>query len=192
MRGRRRTLLACVVVAVVAAHRAFADERVDITATDGVQLIGHLTGTQGPGVVLVLGPGGDVRTLEAPATIIAARGFRVLRFGLRGSGDSEGLANSTAVERDVEGAFRYMIGRKIRPTYLVTAASSAAAAVLVAARVSAAAVVIVGSPPAMLSSSAQMRIATIPGELTGAGVPEALALELHTLTQIPAEHAEIR
>ena len=192
MRGARRTLIACVLVAIVAALPVFADERVDITATDGVQLIGHLAGRHGPGVVLVPGPDGDVPTLEGPATIIAARGFRVLRFDLRGRGDSDGPADSTAIERDVEGAFRYMIGRKIRPTYLVSAASSASAAVLVATRVSAAAVVIVGSPLALPSPSAPMHIETMPGELTGTLVPEVLALKLHELAPPPAEAAGVR
>ncbi len=187
---RRRTRLAGLLVAVVAALPAFADERVDITATDGVQLIGHLAGTHGPGVVLVPGPDGDGRTLEGPATIVAARGFRVLRFDLRGHGDSDGPADPAAIERDAEGAFRYMIGRKIRPTYLVSAATSAAAAAAVAARVSADAIVIVGSPVAMPSLPAPVRIVTMPGELSGTLVPGVLALELHKLAQPPAEDAE--
>ncbi|MEO6029197.1 MAG: alpha/beta fold hydrolase [Candidatus Binatia bacterium] len=192
MRGRRRTLLACVLAAVVAPLPAFADERVDITATDGVQLIGHLSGTHGPGVVLVPGSDGEARTLEGPASTLAARGFRVLRFDLRGRGDSDGPADSTAIERDVEGAFRYMIGRKIRPTYLVSAASSAAAAMLVATRVSAAAVVLVGTPPALPSPSAGVRIETISGELTGTGVPDVLARLLQRREQPPGDDAENR
>src|SRR6185295_6778613 len=79
---RRRAVLrlaaAAAVLAVAVAARA--DERVDITATDGVQLIGELAGATGPGVVLVSAEHATRDTWKVAAQAIAARGFRTLRF----------------------------------------------------------------------------------------------------------------
>jgi pimeloyl-ACP methyl ester carboxylesterase len=125
-----------------------ADERVDITAMDGAQLIGDLAGTSGPGVVLVHGQRHDRRVWEAAAHAIAARGFRTLRFDLRGHGDSNGSADVTARERDVEGAFRYLLARKIRPVFLVGEGIGGTAALIAATRVPVAGVVALALPPA--------------------------------------------
>ncbi len=192
MRARRRAWLACLLLSALVALPAGADERVDITATDGVQLIGQLAGTHGPGVIFVPGPEQDIDSWAGPAALVAARGFRVLRFDLRGHGESDGPADPTAVEHDVEGAFRYVIGRKIRPVYLVGTETSAAAAVAVAARVPAAAVVVVGRPPTLASPSAPVRVETMPGEISGSVVPEVLALRLLKLEQSPAPAVELR
>lgn len=134
------------VLAVVAEARGSADERVDITATDGVQLIGELAGTSGPGVVLAPGEHHDRRVWEAAAGAIAARGFRTLRFDLRGQGDSAGSVDAAASDRDVEGALRYLLGRKIRPVFLVGEGIGGTASLIVARRVPVAGVVVLGAP----------------------------------------------
>jgi pimeloyl-ACP methyl ester carboxylesterase len=86
-----RALVAALVLGLglaVTIGYGLADERVDITATDGVQLIGQLAGTSGPGVVLVPGPEPDTRAWEAAASAIAAAGFRVLLHDRRNTGAS--------------------------------------------------------------------------------------------------------
>jgi pimeloyl-ACP methyl ester carboxylesterase len=149
---------------VAVASAAIADERVDITATDGVQLIGDLAGTTGPGVVLAPLEHTTREAWEGTARAIAARGFRTLRFDLRGHGASSGSVDLAAADRDVEGAFRYLLGRKIRPVFLVGAGISGTAALVVATRVPAAGVVTVSSPPAYegLDGAAAARALTVP------------------------------
>jgi alpha-beta hydrolase superfamily lysophospholipase len=162
---------------LVIAVPAAADERVDITATDGVQLIGHLSGASGPGVVLVRDPARESRDVTGTAQSLAKRGFRVLRFDLRGHGESEGAADPATVDRDAEGAFRYLVGRKIRPVYLVGEGASGAPAVAVATRVAAPRVVVVGASSAP-PSPAGVRVETLPGDLTSDRVMEVVATRL--------------
>jgi pimeloyl-ACP methyl ester carboxylesterase len=161
-------------VLLVAAVPVAADERVDITATDGVQLIGHLSGASGPGIVLVRDPARESRDAAGAAAALAERGFRVLRFDLRGHGESEGAPDATAVARDAEGAFRYLVGRKIRPVYLVGEGASGPPVVAVAARVAAACVVVMGGSSPLPSATGSC-IATLPGDLAGDDVVDALA-----------------
>jgi pimeloyl-ACP methyl ester carboxylesterase len=161
------------IAAFVAAAAVGADERVDITATDGVQLVGHLSGTSGPGVVLVRDPARTSREWAEAAEAIAKRGFRVLRVDLRGHGDSEGAADAATVDRDAEGAFRYVIGRKIRPVFLVGEGASGAAVIAVAGRVGAGGVVVLGSSEPSPALSA-LRIETLAGDLASAPVQNAL------------------
>jgi alpha-beta hydrolase superfamily lysophospholipase len=121
------------VLAVLAAVGAGAAERVDVTAMDGVQLIAELYGTSGAGVVLVVAA--DADHWKTAADAIAARGFRVLRVDLRGQGSSAGAVDLGAADRDVEGAYRYVLGRKIRPVFLLGTEATASAMRAVAARV---------------------------------------------------------
>ena len=152
MTRRRRTtgglIFALCFGVVLLPASARPDERVDITAMDGVQLIGELAGTSGPGVVLAHGENGDRRTWEGVSRTLASRGFRVLRFDLRGHGDSAGERDFTASDRDVEGAYRYLLGRKIRPVFLVGAGVGGTAALVVATRVPVEGVVTISAPVA--------------------------------------------
>lgn len=125
------------------------DERVDVTAMDGTQLIAELGGTTGPGVVLVPGADGDRRRWQSLADRIVAAGFRVLRVDLRGHGESSGAIDLGASDRDVEGAYRYLLGRKIRPVWLVGADVGGAASLIVATRVPVAGVIALGNPLAV-------------------------------------------
>jgi pimeloyl-ACP methyl ester carboxylesterase len=177
VRGLRARIAVGVLLVTALVVPVAADERVDITATDGVQLIGRLSGTSGPGVVLVRDPTRESRDAAAAAEALAQRGFRVLRFDLRGHGESEGAVGVRQIERDAEGAFRYLVGRKIRPVYLVAEGASGPPVINVGTRVAAARVVLVGSPAA-LPSAGGMRVETVPGDLASDAVVDALAAAL--------------
>lgn len=122
------------------------DERVQFTATDGVQLIGHLYGTHGPGVILGHMYPADQRSWAPFAQTLAGAGFRVLTFDCRGYGESEGAKQVAEIDRDMEGAYRYLVGRKMRPVFLVGASMSGTAALLTASRVPVAGVVTLSAP----------------------------------------------
>ena len=181
MSGARRTLVAGVAVAIAIVGAAVADERVDITATDGVQLIGELAGASGPGVVLIPAEHTTRDAWKATAQALAARGFRILRFDLRGTGESSGAVDLAAADRDVEGAFRYLLARKIRPVFLVGAGVGGTAALVAAGRVPAAGVVIASAPDAAhgLDGAAARRALTTPVRVAddwGTGAAHGVAI----------------
>lgn len=148
VRPRAAVGIAFMLLAIIAGVPARADERVDVTAMDGVQLIGELGGTAGPGVVLVHGARADRNRWAAVARALVARGYRTLRIDLRGHGESGGAVDLTAADRDVEGAYRYLLGRKIRPVFLVGEGVGGSAALVVASRVPVAGVATLGRQPA--------------------------------------------
>jgi pimeloyl-ACP methyl ester carboxylesterase len=141
-----RGLLAALALVVVAGGAGAAAERVQFTATDGVQLVGHLDGTEGPGVVFGHMYPADQTSWSAFAHATAAEGFRTLTFDFRGYGESQGTKDVSVIDRDMEGAYRYLLGRKIRPVILVGASMGGTAALIVAARVPVAGVVTLSSP----------------------------------------------
>ena len=139
--------VACVSV-VALATLSHADERVQITATDGVQLVGHLAGREGPGIVFGHMYPADQRSWTAFAEEMANAGFRTLTFDFRGYGESGGEKDIAAIDRDMEGAYRFLIGRKIRPVYLVGASMGGTAALIVASRVPVAGLATLSAPVA--------------------------------------------
>ena len=147
-RGAIPTSVMVTLVALLVAVPAGAadDERVPITATDGVQLVGHLYGTRGPGIVLAHMYPADQRSWTATAEELARSGYRVLTFDFRGYGESGGGKDIAAIDRDMEGAYRYLVGRKIRPIVLAGASMGGTAALIVASRVPVAAVVTLSAP----------------------------------------------
>jgi pimeloyl-ACP methyl ester carboxylesterase len=162
--ARRRLLRRAAVVAALAFLPAIvAAEPVDITATDGVQLRGDLAGTGGPGVVLVQSAARDRAVWDATAEALVARGFRVLRFDLRSRGGSGGTAAAVASERDVDGAYRYVVGRKIRPVLLVGEGDGGRAALAVAMRLPVAGLVLVGMPEIGTASDVRVPVLRLPG-----------------------------
>ena len=139
----------CAAVLLIASHAVPADdsgERVEITATDGVQLRGHLYGTRGPGVVLGHMYPADQTSWTATARELAAAGYRCLTFDFRGYGESGGTKEVAAIDRDMEGAYRYLVGRKIQPIVLAGASMGGTAALIVASRVPVAGVITLSSP----------------------------------------------
>ena len=160
--------------AFASAWPSHADERVDVTAMDGVQLIAELAGTHGPGIVMVHDAGADRGAWRDAAAAVVARGYRVLRVDLRGRGESSGTADLGLADRDVEGAYRYLLGRKIRPVFLVADGATARAALAVAGRVPTAGVVLVGARAAESDSSAAVRMLRI-DDVTSVTARERLA-----------------
>jgi pimeloyl-ACP methyl ester carboxylesterase len=132
----------------LAAVASRADERVQITATDGTQLVGHLDGHEGPGIVFAHTYRADQRSWTAFAVEMANAGFRTLTFDFRGYGESGGDRDVAAADRDMEGAYRFLLGRKIRPVFLVGASMGGTAALIVAARVPVAGVATLSAPVA--------------------------------------------
>lgn len=165
---RRIALFLGVLGLVAGTLLADAGERVDVTAMDGVQLIAELDGASGPGVVLVPDAGEDASAWQPAASAVAERGFRVLRLDLRGRGASDGAVDLAAADRDVEGAARYLLGRKIRPLFLVGKGATATAVARVAARVPTAGVVLVGAGGAPEIAAPVLRLESIadPGALS--------------------------
>jgi pimeloyl-ACP methyl ester carboxylesterase len=146
---RARGLAALVVVLLLVASLAVAaddGERVQITATDGVQLSGRLYGMRGPGIVLGHMYPADQSSWTATGRELAAAGYRCLTFDFRGYGESGGTKDNAAIDRDMEGAYRYLVGRKIQPIFLVGASMGGTAALIVASRVPVAGVITLSAP----------------------------------------------
>lgn len=168
--ARRRTVRGALAAMLIAAlgltagvQRGHADERLEITATDGVQLVGHLEGTEGPGVVFGHMYPADQRSWTAFARETAAAGFRTLTFDFRGYGESGGTKDIAAIDRDMEGAYRVLLGRKIRPIYLVGASMGGTAALIVAARVPVAGVATLSAPVAFRGLDATPALPKVAG-----------------------------
>jgi len=140
--------VACVLAVTAATAWAADGERVQITATDGVQLTGTLYGTRGPGVVLGHMYPADQRSWSGFAAELSGAGYRVLTFDFRGYGESGGSKDIGAIDRDMDGAYRYLVGRKIQPIVLGGASMGGTAALIVAARVRVAGVVTLSAPVA--------------------------------------------
>jgi pimeloyl-ACP methyl ester carboxylesterase len=142
----RSALLAVLSALVAGGCTASGDDRVQFTATDGVQLVGHLDGARGPGIVFAHSRRTDQRSWRAFADETAAAGFRTLTFDFRGYGESGGEQDVGTVDRDLEGAYRYLVGRKIRPIFLVGASMGGTAVLLVGARVPVAGIATLSAP----------------------------------------------
>jgi pimeloyl-ACP methyl ester carboxylesterase len=144
---RRRAALVAVLGALLAGGcAAGGDDRVQFTATDGAQLVGHLDGARGPGIVFAHSRRTDQRGWRGFARETAAAGFRTLTFDFRGYGESGGEQDLGTVDRDLEGAYRYLVGRKIRPIFLVGASMGGTAVLLVAGRVPVAGIATLSAP----------------------------------------------
>ncbi len=155
-RGSMRFIAAVALLfAAATGQPARADERVDITATDGVQLVGHLEGTEGPGIIFAHMYPADQRSWTSFANETAAAGFRTLTFDFRGYGESGGEKNVAAIDRDLEGAYRFLVGRKIRSIYLVGASMGGTASLIVASHVPVAGVATLSAPVAFRGLDAQ-------------------------------------
>jgi hypothetical protein len=88
-----------------------AYERVEFSATDGLDLRGwYLPSRNGAAVLLVHGGGGDRTGAAAHAQLLTRHGYGVLLYDARGRGESEGSPNSYGWgwEKDAAGALDYL------------------------------------------------------------------------------------
>jgi pimeloyl-ACP methyl ester carboxylesterase len=111
---------------------------------------------------------------------MAQAGFRTLTFDFRGYGESGGEKDVAAIDRDMEGAYRYLIGRKIRPVYLVGASMGGTAALIVAARVPVPGVATLSAPATFAGLDAAAAVAN------WAQRPGLVAATLPFLRQFPS------
>jgi len=143
------------------AHRqvdALDKGRVDLPTARREHL---LDGREGPGIVFAHTYRGDQRSWTAFAAEMAQSGFRTLTFDFRGYGESGGGKDVATIDRDLEGAYRFVLGRKIRPVYLVGASMGGTAALVVAARVPVAGVATLSAPAAFQGLDAAAAVAKL-------------------------------
>src|SRR5438132_147816 len=68
---------------------------------------------------------------------------------IRGYGEAEGERDIATIDRDLEGAYRYLVGRKIRPIFLVGASMGGTAVLMVGGRVPVAGIATLSAPLAL-------------------------------------------
>ena len=120
---------------------------VSFKATDGVTLHGTLFGEGATGVILAHMYPADQKSWFAFGRKLAERGYLALAFDCRGYGDSGGQKVVAEIDRDLEGAYRFL-RPKAEKIFLVGASMGGTAAILVAARNQVAGVVSLSAPVA--------------------------------------------
>lgn len=120
---------------------------VSFQATDGVPLRGTLFGEGATGVILAHMYPADQKSWFAFARKLGERGYLALAFDCRGYGDSGGQKVVAEIDRDLEGAYRFLRPRAEK-IFLAGASMGGTAAILVAARNQVAGVVSLSAPVA--------------------------------------------
>jgi len=112
-------------------ERGLPYENTIFPAGDGTLLHGWFLPGKGRGTVLFChGNAGNISHRLDTLEILSGLGLSVLIFDYRGYGRSEGKPSEEGVYRDVEGAWRYLVGdRKIRPEKIVISGRSLGGAV---------------------------------------------------------------
>lgn len=145
----RRLGLAAVVVAVTLtvalganaassdpAHACVQKNELWFRAADGTKLVGHRFGGKRPGartaVVLAHMSEGDLCSWAPYARRLAARGFFVFPFDLRGHGFSEGIENHSLAAADLTAAVRAVRGLGARKVVVGGASLGGIAAIIAA------------------------------------------------------------
>jgi fermentation-respiration switch protein FrsA (DUF1100 family) len=112
-------------------------ERVSYRASDGVRLEGWLVRARGPRRRTVVSFHGNAATASDCwpfAVWLAARGSDVLLAEYRGYGRSEGRPSARGIERDAEGAVRFLIETQgVSPAQLIVHGQSLGGAAAIAA-----------------------------------------------------------
>ena len=149
----RRVLALAVLVAVSlctgipTACRAGEPQPVAFEATDGTPLRGHLFGMGPTGVILAHMYPADQKSWFPLARKLAKKGYLALTFDFRGYGESGGEKVISQIDRDLEGAYRFL-RPKVKKVFLVGASMGGTAAIRVAARNPTAGVVTLSAPMA--------------------------------------------
>ena len=162
---------------------------VEFKATDGVPLRGYLFGTGPTGVILAHMYPADQKSWFALAQKLAERGYLAMTFDFRGYGESGGKKVIAEIDRDLEGAYRFL-RPKAEKIFLVGASMGGSAAIRVASRNSTAGVVSLSAPLAFqgLDAREAIRKLEVPCLFVAAegdGHAAAAAHEFHKAAKSP-------
>jgi len=127
---------------------------VDFKATDEVPLRGYLFGKGSTGVILAHMYPADQKSWFPLAQKLAERGYLAMTFDFRGYGESGGEKVIAEIDRDLEGAYRFLQS-KVKRIFLVGASMGGTAAIRVASRNPTAGVVSLSAPIAFRGLVAQ-------------------------------------
>jgi pimeloyl-ACP methyl ester carboxylesterase len=129
-------------------------QHVDFKATDGVPLRGTLFGKGSTGVILAHMYPADQKSWFPLARKLAEQGYLAMTFDFRGYGESGGEKVIAEIDRDLEGAYRFL-QPKVKRTFLIGASMGGTAAIRVASRNPTAGLVSLSAPVAFRGLVAQ-------------------------------------
>jgi pimeloyl-ACP methyl ester carboxylesterase len=135
-------------------------QSVEFKATDGVTLRGRLFGNGSTGVILAHMYPADQKSWFPMARKLAEKGYLAMTFDFRGYGDSGGAKVISEIDRDLEGAYRFLQPR-VKKVFLAGASMGGTAAIRVAAGNPAAGVVSLSAPTAFRGLDAREAIRKI-------------------------------
>jgi len=143
--------------------RAGEPQPVAFEATDGTPLRGYLFGKGPTGVILAHMYPADQKSWFPVARNLAKEGYLALTFDFRGYGESGGEKVIAEIDRDMEGAYRFL-RPKVKKVFLVGASMGGTAAIRVAAGNPTAGVVSLSAPMAFrgLDAREAIRKITVP------------------------------
>jgi pimeloyl-ACP methyl ester carboxylesterase len=150
--------LAC--IGTPAACEAGEPQPVAFEATDGTPLSGRLFGKGLTGVILAHMYPADQKSWYPVARKLADKGYLALTFDFRGYGESGGEKVISKIDRDLEGAYRFL-RPKVKKVFLMGASMGGTAAVRVAAENPTAGVVSLSAPIAFRGLDAREAILRI-------------------------------
>ena len=142
------------------ACRAGAPQPVTFEASDGTPLRGHLFGKGTAGVILAHMYPADQKSWFTLARKLAGEGYLALTFDFRGYGESGGEKVISEIDRDLQGAYRFLQA-KVKKIFLVGASMGGTAAIRVAAENPTAGVVSLSAPAAFRGLDAREAIRKI-------------------------------
>jgi pimeloyl-ACP methyl ester carboxylesterase len=140
--------------------RAGDPKAVEFKSTDGVPLKGFLFGAGPVGVILTHMLPADQTSWTPLAQGLAEKGYRVLTFDCRGFGESAGERVVSEIDRDLEGAYRFL-RPDVERIFLVGAGTGATASWLVASRLPVTGVVSLSGPVAFQGLDAEQAVKEI-------------------------------
>jgi pimeloyl-ACP methyl ester carboxylesterase len=130
---------------------------VEFKSTDGVRLTGYLFGTGPTGVILTHMYPADQKSWFPLARKLAGKGYRVLTFNCRGYGESEGEKTVAEIDRDLEGAYRFL-NPGVKQIFLVGASMGGTASIIMASRHPVAGIVSLSGPVAFKGLNAEKAV----------------------------------
>ena len=140
--------------------RAGEPQPVTFEATDGTPLSGLLFGKGPAGVILAHMYPADQKSWFPLARKLTKEGYLALTFDFRGYGESGGEKIISEIDRDLEGAYRFLRPR-VKKVFLVGASMGGTAAIRVAAENPTAGVVSLSAPMAFRGLDAREAIRKI-------------------------------